>query len=69
MSVSCGKVDEGSEVGPPVRGFACAIQPHREVRPESGLSIYEIYDMNAYRIMTPFWARRDYVHYSITFTD
>ena len=37
-----------------VRGFACAIQPHREVRPESGLSIY---DMKAYRIMTPFWAR------------
>ena len=27
------------------RGFACAIQPHCEVRPESGLSIYEIYDM------------------------
>ena len=38
-------------------GSAYAIQPHREVRPESGLSIYEVYDMKAYRIMTPFWAR------------
>ena len=38
-------------------GSACAIQPHCEVRPEFGLSIYEIYDMKAYRIMTPFWAR------------
>ena len=28
-------------------GFACAIQPHREVRPESRLSIYEVYDMKA----------------------
>ena len=37
-------------------GFAYAIQPHREVRPESGLSIYEIYDMKAYRITTPFRA-------------
>ena len=37
-------------------GFACAIQPHREVRPESGLSIYEVYDMKACRILTPFWA-------------
>ena len=27
------------------------------MRPESGLSIYEVYDMKAYRIMTPFWAR------------
>ena len=41
----------------PIGGFAYAIQPHREVRPESGLSIYEVYDMKAYRIMTPFWAR------------
>ena len=32
--------------------FAFAIQPHREVRPESGLSIYEIYDMKACRITT-----------------
>ena len=24
---------------------------------ESGLSIYEVYDMKAYRIMTPFWAK------------
>ena len=37
-------------------GFACAIQPHREVRPESGLSVYEVYDMKACRILTPFWA-------------
>ena len=39
------------------RGFAYAIQPHREVRPESGLSNYEVYDMKAFRILTPFWAR------------
>ena len=37
-------------------GFACAIQPHCEVRPEFGLSIYEVYDMKACRILTPFWA-------------
>ena len=36
-------------------GFAFAIQPHREVRPESGLSIYEIYDMKACRITTLFF--------------
>ena len=35
--------------------FAYAIQPHREVRPESGLST-EVYDMKASRILTPFWA-------------
>ena len=40
----------------PIGGFACAIQPHREVRPESGLSVYEVYDMKACRILTPFWA-------------
>ena len=38
-------------------GFACAIQPHREVRPGSGLSIYEIYDMKACRIPTLFSGR------------
>ena len=38
-------------------GFACAIQPHREVRPESGLSIYEVYDMKACRITTLFSGR------------
>ena len=38
-------------------GVACAIQPHREVRPESGLSIYEIYDMKACRITTLFSGR------------
>ena len=38
-------------------GFAFAIQPHREVRPESGLSIYEIYDMKACRITTLFSGR------------
>ena len=37
-------------------GSAYAIQPHREVRPESGLSVYEVYDMKACRILTPFWA-------------
>ena len=41
----------------PIGGFACAIQPHREVRPESGLSIYEIYDMKACRITTLFSGR------------
>ena len=38
-------------------GFAFAVQPHREVRPESGLSIYEIYDMKACRITTLFSGR------------
>ena len=38
-------------------GFACTIQPHREVKPESGLSIYEIYDMKACRITTLFSGR------------
>ena len=38
-------------------GVAFAIQPHREVRPESGLSIYEIYDMKACRITTLFSGR------------
>ena len=38
-------------------GFACAIQPHCEVRPEFGLSIYEIYDMKACRITTLFSGR------------
>ena len=38
-------------------GVACAIQPHREVRPESGLSIYEIHDMKACRITTLFSGR------------
>ena len=38
-------------------GFTCAIQPHREVRPESGLSIYEVYDMKACRITTLFSGR------------
>ena len=38
-------------------GFACAIQPHREVKPESGLSLYEILDMKACRITTLFWGR------------
>ena len=38
-------------------GVACAIQPHREVRPESGLSIYEVYDMKACRITTLFSGR------------
>ena len=38
-------------------GFACAIQPHREVKPESGLSIYEIYDMKACRITIRFSGR------------
>ena len=37
-----------------VGGFACAIQLHREVKPESGLSTYEIYDMKACRITTLF---------------
>ena len=41
----------------PIGGFAFAIQPHREVRPESGLSIYEIYDMKACRITTLFSGR------------
>ena len=36
---------------------ACAIQPHCEVRPEFGLSIYEIYDMKACRITTLFSGR------------
>ena len=40
-----------------VRGLACAIQPHHEVKPESGLSIYEIYDMKACRITTLFSGR------------
>ena len=38
-------------------GFACAIQPHREVKPESGLTLYEIFDMKACRITTLFWGR------------
>ena len=38
-------------------GVAFAIQPHRAVRPESGLSIYEIYDMKACRITTLFSGR------------
>ena len=38
-------------------GVACAIQPHREVRPESGLSVYEVYDMKACRITTLFSGR------------
>ena len=37
--------------------FAFAIQPHREVRPESGLPTYEILDMEACRITTLFWGR------------
>ena len=41
----------------PIGGFACAIQPHCEVRPEFGLSIYEIYDMKACRITTLFSGR------------
>ena len=39
-------------------GVAYAIQPHREVRPESGLSIYEIHDMKACRITTLFFGGR-----------
>ena len=40
-------------------GFAFAIQPHREVRPESGLSIYEINDMKACRITALFFRARE----------
>ena len=38
-------------------GFACAIRLHREVKPESGLTLYEIFDMKACRITTLFWGR------------
>ena len=38
-------------------GVACAIRPHREVKPESGLTLYEIFDMKACRITTLFSGR------------
>ena len=38
-------------------GFAFATRLHREVKPESGLTLYEIFDMKACRITTLFWGR------------
>ena len=46
-----------AEFGTVGGGFACAIRLHREVKPESGLTLYEIFDMKACRITTLFWGR------------